>query len=136
MYFNISRVMIIVTVPKENTEEATEEAQEAKKQSEKAKQEALEEQKKAESIAANLGLKDLDFKSLYKVVKQESPRQANNLLYAKAKQKQAYWAEYDANVAKHHAEFLEGIAKKHFEFAQMKVAAAFAKMQAMMSVIH
>ncbi|MCR4881662.1 MAG: hypothetical protein K6A44_06910 [bacterium] len=120
---------------KENTQKATEDALVAKSESEKAIKEAKEEKQKSEAIAERCGFKDLDFQSLYKVVKQESPSQAINLLYAKDKEKKAYWAEYDANVAKHHAEFLEGLAKKHFEFAQMKVAAAFAKMQAIASVL-
>ena len=109
---------------REETEIAKEKATEATTLYEKAIELAKTLIKKAIDIALKFGYKYLGFKELHKVVKQESPRQANELIYAMDAKKKAYWAEYDANVEKRHAEFLEGLANKNLEFARARAGAA------------
>ena len=79
-----------------------------------------------------MGYRDLEYEDLYKVVKKESPRQAVELEYAQADKKKAYWAEYDANVAKRLASYEEDIARKSLEFARIRMWAAIQTIQAFM----
>lgn len=103
---------------KEKKAQAVLELKVKKAESEQAIAKAKEEEKKARSFAADYGGKYLDNESLYKFVKQKSPRQAYDFMDAQESRKKAYWAEYDAKSAEKYAELLENIANRHLAFEQ------------------